>query len=52
MSKKVFISYCHAQGDWVLNRLAECPRRYSPVPRTERVREPRGLRESQMARVD
>ena len=26
MTKKVFISYCHKQGDWVLNRLLPCLR--------------------------
>lgn len=26
MSKKIFISYCHQQGDWVTNRLAPCLR--------------------------
>jgi len=24
MSKKVFVSYCHKQGEWVLNRLVSC----------------------------
>ena len=26
MSKKVFVSYCHRQGEWVLNRLVSCLR--------------------------
>jgi hypothetical protein len=26
MSKKVFVSYCHTQGDWVWDRLVPCLR--------------------------